>query len=236
MQINTSPASDDWEDFKQQFQKSYPSDEEESYRKGIFDTNVEFINSENARQSEYELGVNQFSDLLVNEWSAQYFGMAKPEKPFGDDVPYLGRHQVGNETLASSVDWTTKGAVTPVKNQGQCGSCWSFSATGSMEGAYEIANRKLVSVSEQQLVDCAQAEGEQGCNGGLMDGAFKYAKKTGMCTEASYPYKAKGGTCKASSCTKAFAAGVVTGYKDVSSLFRRYGKVGSAPRPSFSAP
>jgi len=206
---------DRFEDFTHHFQKTYANAEEESYRKGIFEANVEFVKSENARQSEYELGVNQFADLLVHEWTAQYFGMARPEKPFGD-VPYLGRHQISNETLPSSVDWTTKGAVTPVKNQGQCGSCWAFSATGAMEGAYEIATGKLVSISEQQLVDCAQAEGEQGCNGGLMDGAFTYAKKTGMCTESSYAYKASGGTCTASSCTKAFDAGVVTGYKDVS--------------------
>jgi len=209
-----SPGYGGWEDFKQAFQKSYADSEEEAYRHGIFQANVELIESENARQSEYQLGVNQFADLLVHEWSAQYFGMGRPEKLFGD-VPYLGRHTVGNTTLPDSVDWTTKGAVTPVKNQGQCGSCWSFSATGSMEGAYQIATGKLESLSEQMLVDCAQSFGEQGCNGGLMDGAFKYAKANGMCTEASYGYKAKGGTCQATSCTKAFAAGVVTGFKDV---------------------
>jgi len=213
--VASATGSVEWEAFKQKFQKAYASSEEESYRKGIFQANVEFAESENARQSEYQLGWNQFSDLLVNEWSAQYFGMTRPEKLYGD-VPYLGSHTVGNATAPTSVDWTTKGAVTPVKNQGQCGSCWAFSATGSMEGAYQIATGKLVSLSEQQLVDCAQSFGEQGCNGGLMDGAFKYAKQNGMCTEASYGYEGRGGSCKASSCAKGIAAGGVTGYKDVS--------------------
>jgi len=209
-------AEPSWDGFKQEFEKSYSSPEEESYRRGIFDAHREFIKTENSKGAGYTLGINQFADLLVHEWSSQYFGMARPEKLFGD-VPYLGRHEVGNATLPSSVDWTQKGAVTPVKNQGQCGSCWAFSATGSMEGANQIATGKLVSFSEQQLVDCAQSFGEQGCNGGLMDGAFQYAQKNGMCTEDSYSYTGRGGTCKASSCAKGLAVGAVTGYKDVTS-------------------
>merc|ERR1711972_1051668 len=117
------------------------------------------------------------------------------------------------KTLADSVDWTTKGAVTPVKNQGQCGSCWSFSTTGALEGAWEIATGKLVSLSEQQFVDCDKVD--SGCSGGLMDNAFQYAEKNAICTEESYSYTGRGGTCKASSCTVGIPNGGVTGFKDV---------------------
>jgi len=105
--------------------------------------------------------------------------------------------------------------VTPVKNQQQCGSCWAFSTTGSLEGAWQIASGKLVSLSEQQLVDCSKAEGNMGCGGGLMDNGFKYLEENAACTEESYPYLAKNGQCTASSCTVGVPKGSVTGFKDV---------------------
>merc|ERR1712187_883273 len=115
-------------------------------------------------------------------------GIAKPDASWGS-LPNLGNHTYNGETLATSVDWTTKGAVTPVKNQGQCGSCWSFSTTGALEGAHFQATGNLVSLSEQQFVDCDHVD--QGCNGGLMDNAFKFAETTKIMTEADYPYKAR---------------------------------------------
>merc|ERR1712050_429828 len=143
-----------------------------------------------------------------------YTGLKKQETLWGD-LPYLGRETYSGATLDASIDWTTKGAVTSVKNQGQCGSCWAFSTTGSLEGAWKIAGNPLTSLSEQQFVNCDKVD--QGCNGGLMDNGFKFAEKNAICTESSYPYKARGGTCEAASCTVGIPKGDVKGYKDVTS-------------------
>merc|ERR1712159_282066 len=115
-------------------------------------------------------------------------------------------------TAPASVDWTTKNAVTPVKNQQQCGSCWAFSTTGSVEGVNAIATGKLQSFSEQQLVDCAGSFGNQGCNGGLMDNGFKYIEQSGDSLETDYPYTAKTGTCDKSKIKSAVS---ISGFTDV---------------------
>merc|ERR1711988_1484278 len=127
-------------------------------------------------------------------------------------LPSLGMHEETPVEAGATIDWTTKGAVTPVKNQGQCGSCWSFSTTGGLEGAWQLSSGNLVSMSEQQFVDCDT--GSSGCNGGSMEQAFQWSESTAVATESSYPYTAKDGSCK-SSFTAAIPSGGVTGYKQV---------------------
>jgi len=183
---------------------------ERDYRETVYNANLWKIVSHNAGNHSWTMGINKFTDLTAEEFKARYTG--------GLNIPKrsLRRQAFGpfNTTAnPTSVDLTEKGAVTPVKNQEQCGSCWAFSTTGSVEGAWFLSKGSLVSLSEQQLVDCSQAEGNQGCNGGLMDQAFQYIiDNKGITTEAAYPYTATDGTCAAKG--KPVAA-TLSGFKDV---------------------
>jgi len=197
-----------WTAWKLKYQKNYLG-AEEAQREAIFNKNVAYINKHNAEGHSYELGVNQFADMTNAEFQSTYLFPMKRAANRNVSVFAVA----GNEVDPTSVDWRTQGYVTPIKDQGQCGSCWSFSATGSFEGAHFKATGKLVSFSEQNLVDCSTKEGNQGCNGGLMDYAFEYViKNGGLDTEASYPYTARDGTCKY---VAASSGGTIASYKDV---------------------
>ncbi len=204
--------------FETGFQKHYVSEQERESRFNIFKANYMYIAVENAKgTNSYELGVNKFSDLTNEEFAGTHFGYVKAKQRFGN-AKHLGTHEHNGEALPTSVDWRNEGAVTPVKNQEQCGSCWAFSTTGSMEGAWKIASGNLVSLSEEQLVACSKQN--NGCQGGSMELGFQYEEGTNVCTEKSYPYTSGGGSvgaCKASSCTAGIPSGGVTGYKTVGS-------------------
>jgi C1A family cysteine protease len=135
------------------------------YRLGVFYQNYKKI-QRHPKTSSYTLGQNQMMDLTHEEFKKFYLGFKPNHKLQGKRVKYL------THEAAASVDWRTKGAVTEVKDQGQCGSCWAFSTTGSVESATFLATGELPDLSEQQLVDCSGSFGNQGCNGGLMDQAF----------------------------------------------------------------
>ena len=190
--------SDEWKQFAnflERFSKRYETFEDMEYRFNIFRNNLRTIISHNAdRTQNFTMGVNQFTDLTAQEFKDSYVGGIKTE------VGSYGCKSFSSSASGapSSIDWRTKGAVTSVKDQGQCGSCWTFSATGAVEGAWAISTGKLLDLSEQELVDCATgfSYGSHGCNGGQMEGAFKFIIENGQCALSSYPYTAKDGSCQ----------------------------------------
>jgi len=180
--------------------------QEENFRMKIWMENKAKIEKHNRRalrgHKSYHLAMNQFGDLLHHEFVAIMNGY-KPRSTFNYSsaaVPLRGAKFIPPahvSTLPENVDWREHGAVTPVKNQGQCGSCWSFSTTGALEAMHHRATGILTSLSEQNLIDCSVKYGNQGCNGGLMDAAFQYIKDNGgIDTEKAYPYEGEDDTCR----------------------------------------
>jgi C1A family cysteine protease len=174
----------------------YNSPTERDYRQSVYTSNLARVIRHNTHNHSYWLDVNKFADLSRKEFADKYISGGYNNNTGRKRNINWNLLTLSKSVLPTSVDWTTKGAVTPVKNQEQCGSCWAFSTTGSTEGAWFLKNGTLVSLSEQQLVDCSGKEGNQGCNGGLMDYGFQYIiDNKGITTEAAYPYTAQDGTC-----------------------------------------
>lgn len=210
-----------WTAWKANHGKTYETEQEEQLRFKIFENNVAYIDKINSENRTFKLEVNAFSDLEAFEFAAKYTGLRR-ESIF-EEVPNLGYHTAGaEEPLVDRLDWREQGAVTPIKNQGQCGSCWAFSAIGTLEGAYQLSSGKLVSLSEQQLVNCAHGTPGKpclGCMGGNMDMGLKYAMGTHICTEDSFKYRGwlgmAEGCGKVQQCDVGIPDGAVTGYKEV---------------------
>jgi len=191
-----------WSQFKRAYSKDYEASgmDSESHRFTIFKSNVQKIREHNAKNLSYSLGVNQFTDLTAEEFSATYLGYRSDWKQLRD-FPAEPFPSYDPTTLDDAVDWVSKGAVTPVKNQQRCGSCWAFSTTGSVEGAFFVASGQLLSLSEEELVQCDKKD--HGCEGGLPDYGFAYVKKNGISAETDYPYTSgdgKTGQCDTQKC------------------------------------
>ncbi|CAL9093829.1 zingipain-1-like [Musa acuminata AAA Group] len=185
----TSPmtAVDMFEQWIAQYGRTYANESEKSYRLGVFTRNLDYVNAfRQAGNRSYTVGLNGFADLTDEEFLATYTSTGL--SPSDGSYPGLMPFQYANVTAPSSIDWRNEGAVTPVKNQAQCGSCWAFSAIASIEGINKIVKGSLISLSEQQVFACDHYDA--GCSGGLHYRAFSYVVSSGgITTEANYPYQ-----------------------------------------------
>jgi len=191
-----------------EYEKAYTTDQF-FYRYGVFRKALDTIRNHNSKGLSWEMGLNQFADMTSEEFSA-YVGQF-PQPARSNAVPFESSRDF---VAPTSIDWITAGAVTPVKDQGQCGSCWAFSTIGSFEGWWQIGTKALVSLSEQQLVDCSK-DVCYGCQGGWPYKATEYIQRSGVCSEADYPYTARDGQCKDSQCTPVVQPGQLVQYINV---------------------
>ncbi|CAF1486102.1 unnamed protein product [Adineta ricciae] len=190
-----------WALYKRTYEKQYGSNVEESKRRSIWEDHIALIRKHNLEADlglhTYTMGMNKYGDMTNLEFVKQMNGLRRPSNvsfPAACGKKYVAP---SNFKRPDRVDWRTKGYVTPVKDQGDCGSCWAFGTTGALEGQTFAKTQKLIPLSEQNLVDCSGAYGNEGCNGGLTDDAYRYIRDNkGIDTESSYPYEAKDGKCR----------------------------------------
>ncbi len=195
--------------YLQKHGKVYRDELEELHRYTIWQSKRALVNEHNyAGEFGYTLAMNKFSDMSNDEMTVRYKGLVAEEQVHSNATKYF--QPSGQFKPLALVDWRDIGAVTPVKDQKQCGSCWAFSSTGAIEGQHFLKTKQLVSLSEQNLIDCSGSWGNQGCNGGDQERAFNYTRDNGgIDTDKSYPYEVADGSCRFSA--KSIGA-TVTGY------------------------
>lgn len=183
-----------WHTWKAGHNKYYSDFGEEKVRYSIWQNNYKKIVEHNKKSKSLFLEMNHFGDMTNAEFRAKMNGFFRTHEKSSGGSSFLSP---SNLVLPDQVDWREHGLVSEVKNQGQCGSCWAFSTTGALEGQYRKKTGKDIDLSEQNLVDCSTQYGNHGCQGGLMDNAFKYIRDNhGIDTEKSYPYEGKQGDCR----------------------------------------
>ncbi|KAI5632390.1 papain family cysteine protease domain-containing protein [Phthorimaea operculella] len=182
-------AENIFENFINKYNKVYANEQEKQDRFNIFKERLAIVNKLRLEQPQASFDIQEYADLTKDEFESSHLGfLPQPATVEPENV-------IVRKNLPDSFDWRDHNAVTPVKDQGNCGSCWAFSTTGTIEGAYAIKHKKLLSFSEQQLVACDGSDDR--CRGGFIDSALNYLKKVGgIETELDYPYEAVNGTCK----------------------------------------
>ncbi|KAK4481416.1 hypothetical protein RD792_012306 [Penstemon davidsonii] len=193
----SSSISNLFDNWCKEYGKTYTSEQEKQQRLKVFEENYEYVTQHNRMaNSSYTLSLNAFADITNNEFKAKYLGLSLSKSDPAIRLNSIeGQNLVKESDVPSSLDWRKKGAVTGVKDQGSCGACWSFSATGAIEGINKIVTGSLVSLSEQELIDCDKSYND-GCGGGLMDYAYEFViKNKGLDTEEDYPYQGRDRPC-----------------------------------------
>ncbi|CAL8298569.1 unnamed protein product [Lota lota] len=198
--LASSNINDQWEAWKAKFQKVYTDEVEAVYRRAVWENNWRLIKRHNleaeAGNTTFTLGLNQLADMTADEVNEKLNGL-KEEDPASFDSWTSTQWDKRVERVPERVDWRKKGLVTPVQDQGNCGSCWAFSAVGSLEGQMKKKTGVLVPLSPQNLMDCSFADGNKGCKGGFISKAFQYIiRNGGIDSWRSYPYEMKDGNCR----------------------------------------